>query len=119
MGHEDRVFLGEPYRIPKSAMITIPYSDYQFLIAERRRLQRIVSRPEAVVIDESEIEPPEEMTPEQEEEMKKKFLYSMSRDDETGEIKICPMNDEKCITIHGETEAEFFINHLRDLVQKA
>lgn len=57
------------------------------------------------------------LTPEQEEELKKKVLFAISKDTETGEIEICPMNERKCITLHGAEEVKWFINQLRETIQ--
>ncbi len=53
------------------------------------------------------------LTPEQEEELKKKFLFAINKDGETGGIEICPMNEKNRITLHGAEEAEWFIKQLR------
>lgn len=69
-------------------------------------------------IDLSEAEQEEiTLTPEQEAELKKKILFTISKDEETGEIEICPMNEKNCITLHGEEETEWFIKRLRDALQ--
>ncbi len=57
------------------------------------------------------------LTPEQEEELKKKVLFAINKDMETGEIEICPMNERKCITLHGAEEVKWFINQLRETIQ--
>ena len=54
------------------------------------------------------------LTPEQEEELKKKILFAVNKDSETGEIEICPMNEKKCITLHGAEEVKWFIDRLRE-----
>ena len=48
---------------------------------------------------------------------KDKFLYAMSKDLETGFVKIIPMNRD-AITIHGEKEALFFIQMLIECLQR-
>lgn len=57
------------------------------------------------------------LTSEQEEEWKKKSLFTINKDRETGEIEICPMNERKCITLHGAEEVKWFINQLRETIQ--
>ena len=57
------------------------------------------------------------LTPEQEEELKKKLLFAISKDGETGQVKICPMNEKNCITLHGAEEVKWFINCLRETIQ--
>ena len=52
------------------------------------------------------------LAPEQEEKLKKKILFAINKDKETGEIEICPMNERKCITLHGAEEVKWFINQL-------
>lgn len=54
------------------------------------------------------------LTPEQEEELKKKILFVISKDAETGAIEICPMNEKNRITLHGVAETEWFIKRLRE-----
>lgn len=57
------------------------------------------------------------LTLEQEEELKKKILFAISKDTETGKIEICPMNEKNCITLHGAEETEWFIKRLREAIQ--
>jgi len=57
------------------------------------------------------------LTPEQEEELKKKLLFAISEDRETGKVEICPMNEKNCITLHGAEEVKWFINQLRETIQ--
>ena len=80
-----------------------------------------VGKMEAVTlgeIDLTEAELKETMLPpEQEEELKKKVLFAISKDGETGEIEICPTNERKCITLHGAEEVKWFINQLRETIQ--
>lgn len=57
------------------------------------------------------------LTPEQEEELKKKLLFAISQDTETGQVEICPMNERRCITLHGAEEVKWFINQLRETIQ--
>ncbi len=57
------------------------------------------------------------LTPEQEEELKKKILFAISKDNETGEVEICPMNEKGCITLHGAEEVKWFINRLWETIQ--
>lgn len=57
------------------------------------------------------------LTPEQEEELKKKLLFAISKDGETGKVEICPMNEKNCITLHGAEEVKWFINQLRETIQ--
>lgn len=61
-----------------------------------------------VVLDEAELEQTGAEVPAD------KFLYGMEREQETGWVKIYPMNDEGKITIHGVEEARAFIDHLLD-----
>jgi len=49
--------------------------------------------------------------------MKKGLLYAIEKDNETGEVKICPMNEENCIVIHGAEEVAVFIYRLLDHFQ--
>lgn len=51
------------------------------------------------------------------EDMSKYLLYCIDTDPETGWVRISPMNGENYITIHGEAEAELFIDHLRDCIR--
>lgn len=48
---------------------------------------------------------------------KKLFLYSMKKEEETGNVIICPMNGENHITIHGAEEAKFFTSQILDYYQ--
>lgn len=57
------------------------------------------------------------LSPEKEEELKKKIIFAINRDGETGEIEICPMNEKKCITLHGAEEVKWFIDRLRETIQ--
>lgn len=57
------------------------------------------------------------LTPEQESELKKKILFAIDKDEETGEIEIYPMNEKKCITLHGAEETAWFIKQLWDAIQ--
>lgn len=57
------------------------------------------------------------LTPEQEEELKKKLLFAINEDRETGKVEICPMNEKNCITLHGAEEVKWFINRLRETIQ--
>lgn len=57
------------------------------------------------------------LTPEQEEELKNKVLFAISKDNETGEIEISPMNEKNCITLHGAEGVEWFIKRLRETIQ--
>ena len=57
------------------------------------------------------------LTPEQEEELKKKLLFAINQDTETGQVEICPMNEKNCIILHGAEEMKWFINRLREAIQ--
>lgn len=57
------------------------------------------------------------LTPEQEEELKKKLLFAINQDTETGQVEICPMNGKNCITLHGAEEVKWFTNRLRETIQ--
>ena len=80
-----------------------------------------VGKMEEVIVTENDLaeEDLEEitLTPEQEEELKKKLLFAISEDKETGEVEICPMNEKNCITLHGTEEMKWFINRLRETIQ--
>lgn len=51
------------------------------------------------------------------EEIKRLFLYSMEKEEDTGNVIIRPMNGEGCITIHGAEEAKFFTDQILDYYQ--
>lgn len=51
------------------------------------------------------------------EEIKKLFLYSMEKEEDTGNVIIRPMNGESHITIHGAEEAKFFTDQILDYYQ--
>lgn len=51
------------------------------------------------------------------EEMKRLFLYSMEKEEDTGNVIIRPMNGEGYITIHGAEEAKFFTDQILDCYQ--
>lgn len=56
------------------------------------------------------------LTPEQEEELKKRLLFAINEDRETGKVEICPMNEKNCITLHGAEEVKWLINRLRETI---
>lgn len=61
------------------------------------------------------------LTPEEEAQLikeQKKFLYGMEKDEDTGAVKLFPMNGDDFITLHSEEEARFFINCLLDYYRK-
>lgn len=69
-------------------------------------------------IDLTEVELEEiTLAPEQEEELKKKLLFAISKDTETGQVEICPMNEKNCIALHGAEEVKWFINRLWETIQ--
>ena len=41
----------------------------------------------------------------------------MKKEEETGNVIICPMNGENHITIHGAEEAKFFTSQILDYYQ--
>lgn len=78
-----------------------------FTLVPKEDLELIIEAP-PVVLDETEVEQAGAET------LAGKFLYGMERDQETGWVKIYPMNSEGKITIHGVEEARMFIDHLLD-----
>ena len=60
----------------------------------------------------------EEPTQNEIEEFRKKALFSIEKDNETGIVTISPMNEEKNIVLHGEEWVKWFIEQLKDTIQK-
>lgn len=52
------------------------------------------------------------------EEFRKKSLFSIEKDNETGVVTIFPMNKEKNIVLHGEEWVRWFIELLKDTIQQ-
>ena len=78
----------------------------------KRNEQERNIKPAVIELSESDIldcQPSEEDSDE--------FLFSITKDMKTGWVKICPMNSENCITIHGVKEARWFIAHLLNCIQ--
>lgn len=62
--------------------------------------------------------PMEEPTPQEIEEFRKKVLFSIERDNETGVVTISPTNKDKNIVLHGEDWVRWFISLLQDAIQQ-
>lgn len=51
-------------------------------------------------------------------EFKRRCLYCIGKDEETGDIEIRPMNDENCIRLHGAEWVKDFIKQLRSFIEE-
>ena len=60
----------------------------------------------------------QEPTQQEIEEFRKKALFSIEKDNETGIVTISPMNEEKNIVLHGEERVKWFIEQLKDTIQQ-
>ena len=56
-----------------------------------------------------------DISEEEREEARKKVIYTISRNG--ADIEIRPANGDGSITIHGETELDYFISHLRGYIR--
>lgn len=59
-----------------------------------------------------------EISEEDYEKFKDKFEWCIEKDEETGIVKIRPMNKENCITLYGADWVNWFIDILKDTIQK-
>lgn len=71
-----------------------------------------------VVIDLTEEPLDMEISEEKMKEFKKHCLYCIGKDEETGDIEICPMNEENCIKLHGAEWVKDFIKQLQTLIEE-
>ena len=106
-------FFGKPEEAAKQFVIAMQTLN-QIAKTITEQQQNTIGESDSFIIETEEIE---EMTSEKLAELKEKMLYTIGKNEETGAIEICPLNDEKCIILHDAWEVEWFIKELIETIQ--